>query len=742
MNENRTRERRVGLVGAGFIADWHASALKRVPNAKLIAVCDLARARAEALAAEHGAEQVYTELEDMLASARLDVVHILTPPQVHTGPIKACLEAGAHVLTEKPMCTDLGEAESLADLAETKDLSLGVAHNFLYMPGYEKLREDVRTGVLGKVERIEVVWAKELGFPMNGPFDVWMLRDPGNIAWETGPHPLSFVVDLLGEPELESIEPFDPMTLPTGITFFRRFNIRYRRDGTQCDVYLSFVVGGFHEHEVRARGAMGRARVDLERNVYVREQHGGLPIDLDSLALGVRSAVDVARQSSENFGFYALNKTKLARVGKNPFDQSITGLIQSFYNALGGPLDERVSPARAISVLKLADRVAKTARAVAGPQPTLLPTPRRPTKNAKVLVLGGTGFIGRELVRQLIGRGETVRVVGRSAAPGLWGDVDESKLDLVKDSMSNPEVLAASFEGIEKVYHLARAEAKTWDEWVTRDIEPTRRIAELCLDKGVKRLVYTSTVHCYFTGNPKETITRDTPLDPKMDQRTYYSKAKAQCEAMLLEMHRERGLDVVITRPGVVLGTGGPLDHFGFGYWSYGRVCEFWGQGDNPVPTVLVEDVATGLVLAMETPGVAGKSFNFAGDVMISAREYVEELERYSGLKIDARPTSIATFFAGDVAKWLVKVAVRHPTRVRVPSYRDWLSNAHLAKYDCTETKRELGWTPESDRQRFIERAIHVVVDEQALLARPEPREPEVGAMPGSRAPEAELPVA
>ncbi len=711
MTETKGQHRRVGLIGAGFIADWHAEALGRVESARVVAVCDLAKGRAERLAADVGAELVYDSVDRMLAEARLDVAHVLTPPQHHAGPIESCLEAGVNVLAEKPMCVRLDDAERLTALAEARGVALGVAHNFLYMPSYVRLRDDVRGGAFGEIERIEITWAKELGLPVNGPYDVWMLQDPGHIAWENGPHPFSFVFDLMGAPEQVHIEPLDPMRLPTGVTFFRRFNLRFRRGSTQCDVYLCYVVGGFHEHEVRVRGNLGRGRVDLERNVYVRDQHGGLPMDFDGFAMGLRAAGGVVSQATGNLGSYVLNKSKLAKVGKNPFDQSITGLIQDFYRSLGGTLDPRLSPRRAVEVLGIADQMAKAAQAAAGPQPRIEPVSRRPTKAASALVFGGTGFIGRELVRQLVAKGETVRVVGRSAAPGLWGPIDESKLDLVKDSIGSKDVLEAAFEGVSSVYHLARGDAKTWEEWVAKDVEPTRRIAELCLERKI-RLVFTSTVHCYYTGNPDETITRDTPLDPKMNQRVYYSRAKAQCERLLLDMHRSQSLDVVITRPGVVLGTGGPPFHFGFGYWSYDRVCDFWGQGDNTVPTVLVEDVAAGLILAMKTPGVSGQSFNFAGDVFLSAREYVEELRRYSGLAVVAKPTPIAQYYASDLAKWFVKLAVRHPSRVRVPSYRDWLSNAHLAKYDCTESKTLLGWRPESDRQRFIERAIHVPVDE------------------------------
>ena len=712
MTAQNLNEYRVGLVGAGFISDRHAAGLKLVPGARLAAVCDLSQRRAENLAEAFNADAVYTDIGDMLAQAQLDVVHVLTPPNVHAGPIEQCLRAGTHVFAEKPMCTSLSEAEHLVKVARETGRSLGVSHNFLYMPGYQKLRADVRGGVLGRIDRIEIVWAKELGFPIAGPFDVWMLRDPGNIAYEIGPHPFSFVYDLLGQPDAEAFEVDDPMVLPTGVTFYKRWNLRFRRGQTQCDVYLNFVVGAYEEHEVRVRGSLGRARVDMERNSYVLEQHNALDIDVDNLVVGTKSAVDIARQAVTTFGNYALNKTKLANVGKNPYDTSIAEAIKDFYTQLGGPLDDRLSPERALEVLQLGDRVAQAARAKAGPQPVATPASRQPTKPATTLVFGGTGFIGKELVRQLIEKGETVRVLGRSAVPGLWKGVDESKLDIVKGSMASDDDLAAAFKGIQKVYHLARAPANTWEEWEKMDIDPTRKIAELCLKNGVKRLVYTSTVHCYFTGNPDEVITRDTPLDPKMGQRTYYSRAKSKCEAMLLEMHRNQGLDVVITRPGVVVGSGGSPFHWGIGYWNFDRVCQFWGQGTNTVPVVLVEDVASGLVLSMETPSIAGQSFNFIGDVVLTGREYVEELERYSGIKIDARPTPIASFYAGDFFKWLVKMAVRHPTRVRVPSYRDWLSNAHLAKYDCTESKEILGWRPETDRQKVIERGIHVPVDE------------------------------
>ena len=215
-----------------------------------------------------------------------------------------------------------------------------------------------------------------------------MLQDPGNIAWEIGPHPMSYIYDLMGEPDEVTIEPLDPMRLPTGITFFKRFNIRCRKDNVQCDVYLNFVVGGFEEHEVRVRGTMGRASVNLERNAYVKEQHSSLDIDIDNFVMSTQAATNIARQAVGTLTNYALNKTKLANVGKNPYDTSIGEAIVRFYGSFGKPLDDRLSPYKALDVMKLADRVAQTAREKAGQQPSVKRAASAPEKSADSLVLG------------------------------------------------------------------------------------------------------------------------------------------------------------------------------------------------------------------------------------------------------------------------------------------------------------------------------------------------------------------
>jgi predicted dehydrogenase len=127
--EQTGRMRRVGLVGAGYIADWHAQGLRSVENVELAAVCDRVTARAQALAGKFGVAQVYGSLEDMLAAERLDAVHVLLPPDQHFEAARTALEAGVNVFLEKPMCDRAADCETLVRLAAERGLRLGVGHN-------------------------------------------------------------------------------------------------------------------------------------------------------------------------------------------------------------------------------------------------------------------------------------------------------------------------------------------------------------------------------------------------------------------------------------------------------------------------------------------------------------------------------------------------------------------------------------------------------------------------------------
>ena len=120
---------------------------------------------------------------------------------------------------------------------------------------------------------------------------------------------------------------------------------------------------------------------------------------------------------------------------------------------------------------------------------------------------------------------------------------------------------------------------------------------------------------------------------------------------------------------------------------------------------VLVQDVASALVAALNVPGIEGQSFNLVAESKITAREYLAALEQYTGVEFQKISTPPWKFYVGDVAKWLVKRAIRHPDH-RFPSYRDWESRTQHAHYDCSKARKVLGWKPTDARDDIIQKGI------------------------------------
>src|ERR1039458_2405230 len=119
-------KRRVALLGAGYIADWHAKSIATVANVELVAICDTVLPRAQALARKYGVPQAYGSLEELLAKEKLDAVHILLPPDRHFTAARAILEAGVNVFLEKPMCDNAADCDELVLLAAERGLRLEI----------------------------------------------------------------------------------------------------------------------------------------------------------------------------------------------------------------------------------------------------------------------------------------------------------------------------------------------------------------------------------------------------------------------------------------------------------------------------------------------------------------------------------------------------------------------------------------------------------------------------------------
>ncbi|NJN88848.1 MAG: Gfo/Idh/MocA family oxidoreductase [Leptolyngbyaceae cyanobacterium SL_7_1] len=147
---------KAAVIGSGLISKEHLSFLAQSDRAQLVGVCDLSLAAAKYAAQRFQAEQAYTDYRQMLSEASPDVVHILTPPQTHTTIATHCLEAGAHVICEKPIAPTHAEFQALWQVAERVDRQLIENHNYRFNQPIQAIEQLVQQGKLGEVQEVEV----------------------------------------------------------------------------------------------------------------------------------------------------------------------------------------------------------------------------------------------------------------------------------------------------------------------------------------------------------------------------------------------------------------------------------------------------------------------------------------------------------------------------------------------------------------------------------------------------------
>jgi predicted dehydrogenase/nucleoside-diphosphate-sugar epimerase len=705
----------IGFLGTGYIADWHAKALRTIPGARLTAVCDRDELRVKAFAARNGIDQIYTSLSAMLSGSRLDAIHVLLPPELHAQTAGEIIEAGVHVLLEKPMAVCQDECVWLIERARLKNTRIGVSHNFLFAPIYEQLKGDLKSGRLGRPDTVTITWNKGLDQLQTGPFNHWMFRKPQNIILEIGTHSVAHMLDLVGPLEITSVRASNQIALPDGTLFYRRWHIEAGQAQTSAMLNFSFAPG-YTEHSIHIRGSLASASVDFERNTYVLRARTKFGLDFDSYSTTVSEANALRSQARSTLRAVLLSK--LTRSMGNPYGRSIARAIQSFYASLTTSPDPRLSPELSRDVVQTCIRIGEEAGVQESKQASVegmvmasaSPDESERLTRPEVLVLGATGFIGRELTRQLIARGTPIRVLVRN--PGrLPPELHTRNVCVAVGDLSREGDLMQALNGIRVVYHLARPHVTTWEDYVEHEVEATGRVAKACLSAKVERLIYTGTIACYYAGAKAGVITESTPLDAHIRWRNYYAQAKALSEQALIALHREEGLPVVIMRPGIVIGPGGSPFHWGVGMWSWNAVCQVWGKGRNPLPIVLVQDVAQALVAALDQPGIEGESINLVANSQLSALDYLQALERCTGSEFQKIVTPPWKFYLIDVLKWFVKRAIRHPDR-RWPSYRDWESRTERAHYDCSKARRLLNWSPTETQAEIVHRGIQMAAQE------------------------------
>lgn len=173
---------RIAVVGAGY---WGPNLVRNFRSSTawdLVAVCDLDEARARKVIGARSTIDVETSIDRVLARADVDAVALATPARTHSAIARAALDAGKHVLVEKPLADSYAEASTMVRVARERGLVLMADHTYCYTPVVQRIRELIDEGVLGDILFVDSV-----------RINLGLVQPDVDVLWDLAPHDLSIL---------------------------------------------------------------------------------------------------------------------------------------------------------------------------------------------------------------------------------------------------------------------------------------------------------------------------------------------------------------------------------------------------------------------------------------------------------------------------------------------------------------------------------------------------------------------
>jgi predicted dehydrogenase/nucleoside-diphosphate-sugar epimerase len=533
------KELRVAILGGGRMALQHATAIRLQADAKFVAVGDPFLSEDE-IKARFGADVAgYRDPATLLKEARPDVVHIVSPPHTHFPLARLCLENGANVYVEKPFAPSAREAAELLDLADARGLRACSAHQVLYQRAGQAYQTWLP--MIGELYHVESYFSFK---PVRRRPDGGTPLSAVDQLVDILPHPVYLMLSALerdagATPTLESFE-----VAPEG-------EVRaIVRSGATLATLIVTLRGRPIESYLRVVGSNGSVTADFILGDIVK-----------SLGPGASAPAVVVKpfsQSTQKFwgSVAGVGRLLFRRQKSYPgLGELLTLFYDSIRNGSPPPISRRsilntVAICEQIAArLAAADATADAAARIELEQRTRALSPPNPSRGT-VLVTGGSGFLGRQVLQELRADGWRVRAtvrrlpLARAQVPGI----DYVEADLGRG------LPPAALEGVAAVVHLAAETAGNQAAHERNTIVATRNLLDAMESAGVRRLVNIGSVAVLKPS--RGALREDSPLDRGNLGRGPYVWAKAEAEAIAADRATSGAIDVRTIRLG-------PLVDFG-----------------------------------------------------------------------------------------------------------------------------------------------------------------------------------
>lgn len=671
--EGSARRLRIALVGAGYVSRHHIEALRTLPFVELTGIADLNLEAARSAAARYSIPVAAPALEQLQA-AQPDAVYILTPPETHCALTLGALRMGCHVFVEKPMAESVEECDRMIECARQQGRLLSVNHSDKFDPSVQEALRRVQAGECGELLAVDIIRSSSYTPYAGGPLP--RVYAQGSYPFrDLGVHSLYLLEAFLGPVERLEVEFFSSGQDPD--LLFDEWLLVARCAGKVGRAYLSWNVRPM-QNRILVYGTRGVLQVDRFLQLCLGSRNLPGPKFVHMVVAALRHAWRTSYKVPLNVAAFAL--------GRLPASPGIRAGAVAFARALYDGTPPPVSAEEGRRMIGLMEDAAAEADERWRTRRRTILAPRPP---APILVTGASGFLGRALVRRLLGRGLTVRVLVRRE-PAEW--LRTGEVQIVTGNLGDPEIVDHAVAGVETVFHAGAAMRGGREHFLAGTVCGTKNIVEACLKHGVRRLVHVSSLsvldHARHSSGAR--VTEAWPLEPWPEKRGLYTQTKLEAEQIVLRAVRERGLHAVILRPGQIFGPGAP-SHVPAGTVALAGRWLVYGLGRFLLPLVFVEDVVDALLLAADADLEPGAVFHVVDPSPVTQREYVGWC-----LRSPHRPKAV--YYVPRPLFWALALCVeglgrllKRPmplSRYRVRSLKP------LSNLDCAAAGSRLAWEP------------------------------------------------
>jgi predicted dehydrogenase/nucleoside-diphosphate-sugar epimerase len=689
---------KIGIVGCGLNSDYHINFAKSYPGSEIVGIVDRDEAKAKDCAQKYAIKGVFRSIKELVEQAKPDVLHIVTPPKTHASLVKEALASKCHVLVEKPLALNLQEAQSLYDLADQHQVKLCTMHNHFFDPCMAGVRERVDRGDFGKIINVESYYGLNTQIPAFREYPVpnvlpWLYDLPGGVYQDFMAHPLYVMLDYTGKPQEIKVMHRTCGTLPLGIPDELRILIK----GEKAFGTLTFSFAAKpHLHFVRIYGTGMMAEVDFNTMSNVVHPVSSLPKAAQKATYNLSESWQLFKKTTANVINFVRGKLK-------PY-QGMQVLIHRFYDCLEGKGEIPVTREQALRVMETMDEIWKQIPPKTFNFDPIIPqTPASVIRKEKVLVTGGTGFLGKSIIQRLISEGYSVRVLARKLSK-----IDQLKamgVEIFFGDVADMTSLTAAFQGIELVVHAAADTAGNARAGEVSTIQGTKNVLELCRQRNVKKLVYISSCSVYGIADYKkgDVVTEGSSLERFPERRGHYSLAKMKAEQLVTDAIKSGAFPIVCLRPGTYFGPGGDIFTPMMGFAAGRKLFVIIGMGDFILPLVSMDNLVDAIITVMQKSEGDGKIYNVVDSDMPTKKQYVESFLKklYPDAKYFYLPY---TMFYGIVylQEIMLGMLKRNPflTRYRI------VSSQKKVSYDASKLRNELRWNPPASMQVSYDKVI------------------------------------